>query len=58
MKISEIYDLALHAVLRDNTIVNSKKLEIIKELQDRQGTALYLEKKEEEEKKTHELCSR
>lgn len=50
MKRSEIYELALHAVLKDCSIVNSKKLEIIRELQDKQGTALYMEKKEEQEK--------
>lgn len=49
MKRSEIYELALHAVLKDVSIVNSKKLEIIRELQDKQGTALFMEKKEEEE---------
>lgn len=49
MKKSEIYELALHAVLKDVSIVNSKKLEIIRELQDKQGTALFMEKKEEEE---------
>ena len=49
MKRSEIYELALHAVLKDVSIVNSKKLEIIRELQDKQGTALFMEKKEEEQ---------
>lgn len=49
MKRSEIYDLALHAVLKDISIVNSKKLEIIRELQDKQSTALYIEQKEEKE---------
>lgn len=48
MKKSEIYELALHAVLKDVSIVNSKKLEIIRELQDKQGTALFWEQKEEE----------
>lgn len=48
MKKSEIYELALHAVLRDVSIVNSKKLEIIRELQDKESTALFMEKKEEE----------
>lgn len=49
MKKSEIYELALHAVLKDCTIVNSKKLEIIRELQDKQSTAWFVEKREEEE---------
>ena len=48
MKRSEIYELALHAVLKDVSIVNSKKLEIIRELQYKQGTSLFMEKKEEE----------
>ena len=48
MKRSEIYKLALHAVLRDSSIVNSAKLEIIRELQDKESTALFMEKKEEE----------
>ena len=50
MKRSEIYKLAQHAVLRDASLTNTNKLEIIRELQDKEETALYVEKKEEPEK--------
>lgn len=48
MKRSEIYKLAQHAVLRDASLTNTNKLEIIRELQDKESTALFMEKKEEE----------
>lgn len=58
MKTSEIYKLAQHAVLRDASLTNTNKLEIIRELQDREETALYIEKKKEQEKQKDEQCSR
>lgn len=52
MKKSGIYNLAQHAVLKDPNLTHSAKLEIIRELQDREETALYVEKREAEEKQT------
>ena len=48
MKKSEIYNLAQHAVLKDVNLTHSAKLEIIRELQDREGTALFVEREEKE----------
>lgn len=49
MKKSKMYELAQHAVLRDATLTNSNKLEIIRELQEKESLELYREKKEEED---------
>jgi len=49
MKKSEIYRLAQLAVMKDNWMSNEFKLEIIRELQDREGTALFVEDREEKE---------
>ena len=51
MKKSEIYKFAMLAVMDDKVLSNVMKLEIIKELQDKESTALYIEKKEEQEMK-------
>lgn len=51
MKKSEIYKFAMLAVMDDKVLSNVMKLEIIKELQDKESTALFIEKKEEQEMK-------
>lgn len=57
MKKSEIYNLAQHAVLKDVNLTHSDKLEIIRELQDREGTALFVEKREEKERNEEDVLS-
>ena len=49
MKKSLIYKLAQNAVLVSN-LSNHEKLEILRELMDREDTALFVEKREEQEK--------
>lgn len=49
MKKSEIYKMAQLAVLSDSRLSDSDKLEIIKELQDKEGTALFIEDRETQE---------
>ncbi len=46
MKKSKLYELAQLAVLRDGRLSDDEKLEIIRELQDREYTALLLEEQE------------
>lgn len=58
MKKSEIYNLAQHAVLKDVNLTHSAKLEIIRELQDREETALFVEKREEAERNEEDVLSR
>lgn len=49
MKKSEIWKKAQLAVLSDSRLSDSDKLEILKELQDKEDTALFIEKREKEE---------
>lgn len=49
MKKSEIYKKAQLAVLSDSRLSDSDKLEILRELQDKEGTALFCEKREAEQ---------
>ena len=49
MKKSEIYKFAQISVLNDTVLSNTMKLDIIRELQDKEGTALFIEKQEEKE---------
>lgn len=46
MKKSKLYELAQLAVLRDGRLPDDAKLEIIRELQDREYTVLLLEEQE------------
>ena len=48
MKKSEIYHLAQYAVLSDSAIANYQKLQILRELMDKEDVALYCEKQEKE----------
>lgn len=48
MKKSDIYRLAQRAVLRDDRLPEDIKLNIIRELQSDEKTALYVEEREEE----------
>ena len=50
MKKSEIYRKAQVAVLKTETIGVFEKLEVLRELMDREDTALFCEKREEEER--------
>ena len=52
MKRSEIYKVAQLAVLRDERISDNNKLEIFKELQEKEETALFCEKREAAENGT------
>ena len=53
MKKSEIYKLAQLSVMKDNFVKVEDKLEIIRELQDKEGTALFVENREEEGDETN-----
>lgn len=55
MKKSECFRIAQLAVLAYGSISNDEKLEVIRELQDREGTALYVERTEAE-KSLKEAC--
>ena len=55
MKKSECFRLAQLAVLKDSSLCDSVKLEVIRELQDKEGTALYVERTEAE-KSLKEAC--
>lgn len=46
MKKSEMFYKAQLAVLRDTFLSDSEKLEILAELEDKKGVALYLEREE------------
>lgn len=46
MKKSVIYQLAQMAVIRDHRIDDVEKLDIIRELQDKESTALFVENQE------------
>lgn len=48
MKKSEIYHLAQHAVMTATGMTNCCKLEILRELMDKEDVALYCEKQEKE----------
>ena len=50
MKKSLIYKCAQASVLNDNRLTDNNKLEILRELMDKEDVAIYCEKKEEEEK--------
>jgi hypothetical protein len=50
MKKSEIYKVAQQAVINSTFIGVDMKLEILRELMDREDTALFVEKREEQEK--------
>jgi hypothetical protein len=50
MKKSLIFRLAQIAVLNSATLGNSEKLEILRELMDRESVALFTEKQKEKEK--------
>ena len=52
MKKSEMYRLAQGAVINYQNIDTAMKLEILRELMSKEDVALYVERKEEEEKKT------
>ena len=54
MKKSEIYKLAQFSVMRDVEILDGVKLDIIRELQDKESTALFVEKRDEECSETQE----
>ena len=47
MKKSELYRLAQISVMRDVLTDNETKLDIIRELQDKEGTALFVEREEQ-----------
>jgi hypothetical protein len=51
MKTSEIYALAQMAVLNSTELSGYQKLEILRELMDKEDVALYWEKREEGEVK-------
>ena len=53
MKKSELYRLAQISVMRDVLTDNETKLDIIRELQDKESTALFVEKREEEKNETN-----
>lgn len=46
MKKSEMYYQAQLAVLKDGAISDNEKLEILAELEDKKGVALYLERED------------
>lgn len=48
MKKSEMYKLAQKAVLNAQSIVIDDKLEVLRELMDREATAKYVENQEED----------
>ena len=50
MKKSEIYRMAQGAVLTNEYLIIDDKLEILRELMDKEDVALYTERKEEEER--------
>lgn len=50
MKKSEMYRLAQGAVINYQNIDTAMKLEILRELMDKEDVALYVERKEEEER--------
>lgn len=50
MKKSEIYKAAQMAVLKDEKLSNEAVLEVLKELMDKEDTALFVEKREEQER--------
>ena len=47
MKKSELYRLAQISVMRDVLTDNETKLDIIRELQDKESTALFIEREEQ-----------
>lgn len=49
MKKSEIYKAAQIAVLKDETLSNEAALAVLKELMDKEDTALFIEQREEQE---------
>lgn len=49
MKKSEIYAMAQNAVLNSTLIGNREKLEILRELMDKEDVALFCEKQKEKE---------
>ena len=46
MKKSEIYRMAQLAILEDRRLSNDEKLDVIRELQDKESVALYVEETE------------
>jgi hypothetical protein len=50
MKKSAMYKMAQFAVLTDGTITHKDKLEILRELMDKEYVALFVERQEEKEK--------
>ena len=51
MKKSEIYKKAQLSVLKDNSLTDETRLEILKFLMNREDLEIYVEKQEEEKKK-------
>ena len=54
MKKSELFKEAQMAIMRDELLSNAVKLDIIRELQDKESTALFVEQREEAQAKETE----